>query len=55
MLPPAHVHARARRWVVKLFLSHFHAEWFQKHYGKPAPLPYAIDILKHAHLIVHKA
>lgn len=51
MLPPAHIHARARRWTVKLFLSHFHAEWFRKEFGREAPLPYAIDILKHAHMI----
>lgn len=51
MLPPAQIDGRARRWAVKLFLSHMHNEWYLRHYGKPAPLPYPIAILKHAHLI----
>ncbi len=49
-LPPAQIDARARRWAVKLFLSHMHGEWYQRHYGEPAPLPYPIAILGHAHL-----
>jgi hypothetical protein len=32
MLPPAHVHAMARRWVVKLFLAH---AWEVAQRGKP--------------------
>lgn len=51
MLPPAHVHAMARRWVVKLFLSHLHEVWFEMHYGTKAPEPYAIAQLGHAHKI----
>jgi hypothetical protein len=51
MLPPAHIDARARRWAVKLFLSHLHAVWFKEHYGKDAPEPYALAITGHAHLI----
>ncbi len=50
-LPPAHVDARARRWVVKIFLSHVHAVWFQIEFGRPAPEPYALAITGHAHLI----
>jgi len=50
-LPPAHIDARARRYAVKLFLSHFHGEWYLRHYGKPAPLPYPIAFLDHAHFI----
>lgn len=50
-LPPAQIDARARRWAVKIFLSHLQAEWYQLHYGKPAPMPFAIAILGHAHVI----
>ena len=50
-LPPAHVHAIAKRWVVKLFLSHLHAVWYEHATGKKAPVPYAIAHLNHAHLI----
>lgn len=50
-LPPAHIHARARRVAVKLFLAHFWEEWYVRHYGKEPPLPYAIAFLGHAHKI----
>jgi len=50
-LPPAHVHARAKRWVVKLFLSHLHSVWHEVEFGRPAPQPYAIAHLGHAHLL----
>jgi hypothetical protein len=50
-LPPAQIQARAKRWTVKLFLSHFQNVWYEKHYGKPAPMPYPIAILGHAHYI----
>lgn len=50
-LPPAHIHARARRWVVLLFLSHWHEVAYKEHYGREAPEPYAIGILKHGHRI----
>jgi len=51
MLPPAHIDARARRYAVKLFLSHMHGEWHEKFFGKPAPLPYPIAHLQHVHFI----
>jgi hypothetical protein len=51
MLPPAHIDARARRYAVKLFLSHLHGEWHERHFGRPAPLPYPIAFLQHAHFI----
>lgn len=41
--PPAHIHAMARRWAVKIFLSHFHHVWHEMHYGYPPPLPYVIE------------
>ena len=51
MLPPGHIHARSKRWVVKIFLSHLHAKWFQIEFDREAPVPYAIAHLGHAHLI----
>lgn len=50
-LPPAHIHARAKRYAVKLFLAHLHAEMYRQHYGEEPPKPYAIAILGHAHQI----
>jgi hypothetical protein len=49
VLSPGHVDAMARRWTVKQFLADLHGEWYQRHYGKPAPLPYPVAILGHAH------
>lgn len=51
MLPPAHIHARAKRWVVKLFLSHWHQVAYEVHYGVKPPAPYAIEHLGHVHLM----
>ena len=50
-LPPAHVHARARRYAVKLFLAHFHHVLHVKHFGVEPPLPYPIAELGHAHYL----
>jgi hypothetical protein len=50
-LPPAHIDARARRYAVKLFLSHLHGEWHQRYFGKPAPAPYPIAFMGHTHFI----
>jgi hypothetical protein len=41
-LPPAHVHARAKRWAVKLFLAHFQAVAYRDHHGTDAPKPYIL-------------
>jgi hypothetical protein len=49
-LPPAHIHARARRHAVKQFLSDLHGAWYRQHHGTEPPLPYPIAILGHAHL-----
>ncbi len=51
MLPPAHLQARAKRWVVKLFISHWHEVQYQVVMGTLPPKPYAIDILGHGHKI----
>jgi hypothetical protein len=50
-LPPAQIDGRARRWAVKLFLSHMHAQWFRLELGKEPPKPYAITQLGHGHMI----
>ena len=55
-LPPAHIHARARRYAVKLFLAHLHEVMYRDHYHKEPPLPYPIAMQNHAHKIeVEKA
>lgn len=51
VLPPGHIHARAKRYAVKLFLSHWHGEAYRNHFGKEPPLPYPIAHLGHAHFI----
>jgi len=40
MLPPNHVHDRARRWVAKIFLSHLHHVMYEDYYGTEPPVPY---------------
>jgi hypothetical protein len=45
-LPPGHIHARARRWVVKLFLAHYW-EHERRRLGLEVPLPYPIAYLGH--------
>jgi hypothetical protein len=50
-LPDAQVDAQARRYTVKLFLSHIHcAMWWQRFHELPRD-PYAIAHLGHAHFI----
>jgi len=50
-LPPAHIHARAKRYAVKLFLSHFHEQGYRLVLKKEPPKPYPIEHLGHAHII----
>ena len=58
LLPPAHIHARARRWAVKLFLSHWHTVGHFIETGYLPPRPKAFDyqplgsVKKHTHLII---
>lgn len=54
-LPPAHLHARAKRRAVKLFLSHYHEIGYQLHHGRPAPRPWAIEHGGHSHYIAPPA
>jgi hypothetical protein len=39
-LPKAHIHARARRWTAKLFLSHLHTMWYREYYEADPPFPF---------------
>ena len=48
-LPPAHIHARAKRYAVKLFLAHYHHVAYEVQYGEAPPKPYVIEQLGHAH------
>lgn len=48
MLPPGRIELRARRWAVKLFLSHLHEIWYKYEYGVAPPNPFAFSILKHS-------
>lgn len=50
-LPDGHIHARAKRYAVKLFLSHWHHVAYQARFKKAPPLPYPIAFMGHAHLI----
>lgn len=51
-LPPAHIHARAKRVAVKMFLSHLHQVWYEVEFGKKAPVPYVFEFADKEH--VHK-
>ena len=50
-LPPAHIHARARRYAVKLFLAHFFEVAYECHHGARPPKPYILDQPGHTHYI----
>jgi hypothetical protein len=50
-LPPAHLHARAKRWAVKLFLACYHRQGYRILFGEEPPAPYPIAHLGHADLI----
>jgi hypothetical protein len=46
-LPPAHIHARAKRWAAKLFLAHWFEVAYELRYKKAGPAPYPIQFLGH--------
>jgi hypothetical protein len=50
-LPAAQIDAQARRFAVKIFLSHFHTVWFETHFNRKAPMPYTIAHMDHVHQI----
>ena len=52
MLPPAHIHARAKRYAVKLFISHLHHVMYEVRYGKLPPKPYILTQEGHVHFLV---
>jgi len=51
-LPPAQIHARAKRWAVKIFLAHYHHVAWVAATGTEPPKPYVITILGHDGFIV---
>lgn len=48
-LPPAHIHRRAVRKAVKLFLSHYWQVAYEIHYGKQPPAAYVFAHMGHVH------
>lgn len=50
-LPAAHIDSMAKRFAVKIFLSHLFTVWYEMENKKPAPKPFAEAILGHAHII----
>lgn len=50
-LPPAHLHARARRYAVKLFLSHYYEAGYFIAHRKLPEVPYVVSHLGHTDLI----
>ena len=50
-LPLAHIHARARRWTVKVFLAHYHHVAYEVRFGEPPPLPFILTQPAHTHFI----
>ena len=52
-LPPAHIHARAKRYAVKLFLSHWHYVAFESRYGVPPERPYILTKPEHSEHFIH--
>tara|TARA_R110002020_G_scaffold84375_3_gene209048 strand:- start:10737 stop:11828 length:1092 start_codon:yes stop_codon:yes gene_type:complete len=50
-LPPAHLHARAKRYAVKLFLAHWHHVNHEASFGTPPPKPYILNQEGHTHYI----
>jgi hypothetical protein len=41
LLPPAHIHARARRYAVKIFLAHYQEVAYWDRFGVAPPAPWA--------------
>lgn len=42
-IAPAHVHDRARRWTVTMFISHLHHVMYEDFYGELPPKPYVFE------------
>lgn len=43
-LPPFHIESRARRWITKLFMSHFHEILFYEKYERKPKKPYILTV-----------
>jgi len=50
-LPPAHINERAKRYAVKMFLSHLHWVWYETEYGTLPPKPFVIEHMGHVDLL----
>lgn len=50
-LPDAHVHSRAKRYAVKIFLSHYHMMGYRLLLKTEAPVPFPIAHMDHTHMI----
>lgn len=50
-LPPGHIEARAKRWVGKMFISHWHTVAWEEAFKTPPPKPYVIAHMDHEHMI----
>ena len=48
------IHDRARRWTVKLFLSHLHEVMYRDFWGKEPPAPFVFSLSGHSHKIEAK-
>lgn len=46
-LPPGHIISRAKRYAVKIFISHLFSVWYELDRGELPPKPYALAILNH--------
>lgn len=51
LLPPFIIDARARRYAVKLFLSHLHHVMYETRFGEPPPKPYILTRPEHVHFV----
>ena len=52
LLPPGQIHARSRRWMIKIFAAHVQEALFFAYYGTLPPRPYVFDHLHHVDEIV---
>lgn len=50
-LPPGHLHSRAKRYAVKMFLSHLHHVMYMIEYNTLPPKPFVIEHGGHVHFI----
>jgi len=49
MLPPAHIHSRAKRYAVKMFISHLQECWWRQEMKSEPPAPYVFAHAGEAH------